>query len=83
MSAEILFMMNSHPVNDVFYGSATENYGDIDLDNVKRIEFVSGPATALYGSGAMWPASSISLPRKRRMSQLEYAVVLQGELVPE
>jgi outer membrane receptor protein involved in Fe transport len=53
MSAEVLFMMNSHPVNDAFYGSATENYGDIDLDNVKRIEFVSGPASALYGSGAM------------------------------
>ena len=49
----VLVMMNSHPVNSVKDGSATELYSYLDLDNVKRIEFVSGPGSSLYGSGAM------------------------------
>ncbi len=53
LSSEILFMMNSHVVNNVVTGNALDAYGNLDLDNVKRIEFVSGPASALYGSGAM------------------------------
>ena len=52
-SNRILFMVNSHPVNSVRYGSAIDLYSYLDLDNVKRIEFVSGPGSALYGSGAM------------------------------
>jgi len=52
-SSEILFMMNSHQVNELFIGSATETYANLDLDNVKRIEFVTGPGSSLYGSGAM------------------------------
>jgi len=53
MSCEILIMVNSHQVNELFLGTASECYSNLDLDNVKRIEFVSGPASALYGSGAM------------------------------
>ena len=49
----VSFMVNSHVVNDVYDGTANKLYGFLDLDNVKRIEFVSGPASALYGSGAM------------------------------
>ena len=52
-SSEILFMVNSHQVNELFIGSATESYANLDLGNVKRIEFVTGPESALYGSGAM------------------------------
>ncbi len=51
-SNKILFMVNSHPVNDVNDGGAALLYSHLDLDNVKRIEFVSGPGSALYGSGA-------------------------------
>ena len=53
LSAAILFMVNSHQVNDAYYGNAIESYANLDLDNVKRIEFVSGPGSSLYGSGAM------------------------------
>jgi len=49
----VSFMVNSHLVNDVYNGDANRLYGFLDLDNVKRIEFLSGPASALYGSGAM------------------------------
>ena len=52
MSNRILFMMNSHQVNNVSMGTGIWSYANLDLDNVKRIEFVNGPGSALYGSGA-------------------------------
>ena len=51
-ASRILFMVNSHVVNNVSWGSAIENYANLDLDNVKRIEFVNGALSSLYGSGA-------------------------------
>ena len=52
LSSRILFMMNSHQVNNVMLGTGIFSYANLDLDNVKRIEFVNGPGSALYGSGA-------------------------------
>jgi len=52
MSSRILFMMNSHQVNNVNLGTGIYSYANLDLENVKRIEFVNGPGSALYGSGA-------------------------------
>ncbi|MCF8131299.1 MAG: TonB-dependent receptor [Deltaproteobacteria bacterium] len=49
---QILFMVNSQIWNNPWDGSASGFLG-LDLDNVKRIEFVTGPGSALYGSGAM------------------------------
>jgi outer membrane receptor protein involved in Fe transport len=52
-SSRIMFMVNSHNVNNYYLGSGIESYANLDLDNVQKIEFVSGPVSALYGSGAM------------------------------
>jgi len=52
LSSRILFMMNSHQVNNVLVGSGIYSYANLDLENVKRIEFVNGPGSSLYGSGA-------------------------------
>ena len=52
LSSRILFMVNSHVVNNVSFGTGIFSYANLDLDNVKRIEFVNGPGSALYGSGA-------------------------------
>ena len=51
-SSRILFMVNSHQVNNVLLGTGIFSYANLDLENVKRIEFVSGPGSSLYGSGA-------------------------------
>ena len=48
----ILVMVNNQIQNDPNFGMAS-GYAFVDLDNVKRIEFVTGPGSALYGSGAM------------------------------
>jgi len=52
LSNSILFMVNSHVVNNVNFGTGVLGYSNLDLDNVKQIEFVSGPGSSLYGSGA-------------------------------
>ena len=52
MSDQILIMVNGQTLNEPGTGSA-ELYEFVDLDNVKRIEFVTGPGSSLYGSGAM------------------------------
>ena len=51
-SNQILFMVNSQIVNNPRDGSGSW-YQYLDLGNVKRIEFVTGTGSALYGSGAM------------------------------
>ena len=51
-SNQILFMVNSQNVDDPRNGSGLL-YQYLTLDNVKRIEFVTGPGSSLYGSGAM------------------------------
>ena len=48
----ILFMVNSLIVNNPTNGSGGF-YQFLDLDNVKRIEFVTGPGSSLYGSNAV------------------------------
>jgi iron complex outermembrane receptor protein len=48
----ILFMINSHPLNENFSGGAMLLYDTALLDNVQRIEVIRGPGSALYGANA-------------------------------
>jgi len=52
-SQRVLLMINSHPLNENFTGGATWAYDTISLENVKRIEFVKGPGSAVYGANAL------------------------------
>ena len=45
-----LFMINGLPQNDAYLGGGS--FGNMSLDNVKRIEFIRGPGSALYGTNA-------------------------------
>jgi len=49
----VLLMINSHPIYDVFSQGINQwAYDTLPMDNIKRIEFMRGPGSALYGSGA-------------------------------
>jgi len=52
LASSVLVMINSHPLNENWSGGALYTHDTIILDNVKRIEFVRGPGSALYGANA-------------------------------
>jgi len=51
-SEKILFLIDGHRVNNIFYGSAMRVFDGMPLDDVKRIEIIRGPGSALYGANA-------------------------------
>lgn len=52
-SERVLVMLNGHPVDhNLFWGGSTMVYDDLPIDNIKRVEVVRGPGSALYGANA-------------------------------
>lgn len=52
-SEKILFMLDGHKLNDAWSGSAVANvYNDLPVENIKQIEIIKGPGSALYGANA-------------------------------
>lgn len=52
-SEKVLILLNGHPLDhNLTNGGSTDLYDNIALDNVKRIEIVRGPGSALYGANA-------------------------------
>ena len=52
-SKHILFMVDGHSIDSVLLnGGSTPVLSDMPLDNIKRIEVIKGPASALYGANA-------------------------------
>ncbi|MBM4054257.1 MAG: TonB-dependent receptor [Planctomycetes bacterium] len=45
-------MINGHLVNNPLDGSAFGNFDDFPLENIKKIEIIRGPGSALYGENA-------------------------------
>ena len=48
----ILFMINGHPLYDNYVGGAGYFHDTHIIDNIKRIEVVRSPGSALYGANA-------------------------------
>ncbi|MFC1510175.1 TonB-dependent receptor plug domain-containing protein [Candidatus Omnitrophota bacterium] len=51
-SEKIKLMVDGHSMNYPVWGGAAWAYDNISLDQVKRIEVIRGPGSALYGSNA-------------------------------
>ncbi len=51
-SSKVRLMLNGHMVNDPFRGSPFSHFDDFPVDNIKRVEIIRGPGSALYGENA-------------------------------
>ncbi len=52
-SEKILVMIDGHRLNEVYTGSALANvYNDLPVENIKQVEIIRGPGSALYGANA-------------------------------
>jgi len=51
-NSRVLVMMDGVPLNEAYYGQSNTNWADMPLSNVKRIEVIRGPGSALYGTYA-------------------------------
>jgi len=52
-SEKVLFLINGHSINNnLVNGGATWAYGDFQVDEIKQVEIVRGPGSALYGANA-------------------------------
>jgi iron complex outermembrane receptor protein len=49
---KFLIVINGHVLNSRSYAAANPDFG-ISVDNIKRIEVLRGPASSLYGNGAL------------------------------
>ena len=51
-SQKIKVLIDGHSINDVWRGGAMWNFDDLPVENIKRIEIIRGPGSALYGQNA-------------------------------
>ena len=51
-SNKVRLMLNGHMVNNPFKGNPFSHFDDFPVDNIKRVEIIRGPGSALYGENA-------------------------------
>ncbi|MBI3582972.1 MAG: TonB-dependent receptor [Nitrospinae bacterium] len=49
---KVLIMIDGHRLNDPFYAGAMQIHDDLFVENIKRVEIIRGPGSALYGANA-------------------------------
>ncbi len=50
---KVKFLIDGHSMNDNYSGGYVWNFDNLSVANVKRIEVIRGPGSALYGSNAI------------------------------
>jgi outer membrane cobalamin receptor len=59
-SEKVLVLLDGHSLNsDLLNGGATGTFASLPLENIKRVEIIRGPASALYGENAFTALISI------------------------
>ena len=65
LNTRILVLYDGHPTNDAWAGQGYSSRDfDVDLNEVDRIEVVRGPASLLFGTGALFGVINV-VPRER------------------
>lgn len=70
-SAGVKILIDGHALNDPFTGGATKYYDDLSLLNVRRIEIIRGPASAIYGSNAFVSVVNILTKHAQEINGIE------------
>ena len=52
VSQKVKILIDGHSVNNPWTGGATWSFDDLVVENIKRIEVIRGPGSALYGQNA-------------------------------
>jgi outer membrane cobalamin receptor len=70
--SRVLLMINGHPLYDAdMQGATYYNYVVLNMDHVKRIEFIRGPGSALYGANAYHGVINIITKKAEDMDGVE------------
>ena len=56
---KVRVMLNGHFINNPLRGGAFGNFDDFPVENIKRIEIIRGPGSAMYGENAFTAAINI------------------------
>jgi iron complex outermembrane receptor protein len=72
-NTRVLVMMDGVPLNEVYYGQSNLNWGDMPLNNVKRIEIIRGPGSALYGTYAFLAVINIITKKADDIDGIEFS----------
>ena len=73
-SAGVKILLDGHALNDPLTGGATEFYADLPLQNIRRIEVLRGPASALYGANAFVSAVNLITKSAAEINGAEVAL---------
>jgi outer membrane cobalamin receptor len=69
----ILVMMDGIPLNEPYFGQSNLNWADMPLNNVKRIEVIRGPGSALYGTYAFLAVINIITNKAEDIDGVEFS----------
>lgn len=73
-SSGVKILIDGHAMNDPISGGATWFYDDLSLKNVRRIEIIRGPASALYGANAFVSVVNILTKNAQDIDGLDVSV---------
>jgi iron complex outermembrane receptor protein len=73
-NTNVLLMIDGVPLNDPYYGFSSFNWGDMPLNNVKRIEVIRGPGSALYGTYAFLAVINVITKKAEDINGFEFSV---------
>jgi outer membrane receptor for ferrienterochelin and colicins len=72
-NTNVLLMIDGVPLNEPYYGQSSFNWGDMPLNNVKRIEIIRGPGSAIYGTYAFLAVINVITKKAEDIDGIEFS----------
>jgi outer membrane receptor for ferrienterochelin and colicins len=72
-NSRILVMLDGVTLNEAYDGQSNFNWADMPINNVKRIEIIRGPGSALYGTYAFLAAINIITNKAEDIDGIEFS----------